>query len=340
MISCCEWAGRKGYNCFSSAVGSLLAGYGYPALAPALDSGFDFYYQPSSCWRLGSLGVWPGSEHGMVARNLKRLFGVDVTVREEESWGTVVARLARPGHPLVMALANKSLAHIPRGELVELVPHYLVLSGGNGGEVRFRDAFLGQAGALTLDDLERASCFVTDDGEEVRYRVCELSGITIPGRVVAEYAASPGKLARDMLLPDMALPSLERGDAAVVGPEAIRRVATDLESMGATANRRNLRVLGQSLRYVQYQRTCFGRFLGEFGTIRPDLAATIDALIARLHALGRSWFDVRVRAQYLALRSTGPAVAPVVGVLRVLADEEGAFLQQLRSLKSTLSDEE
>jgi hypothetical protein len=328
--------GWKGYNCFSSVVGSLLTAHAYPAVSLALDSGFDFYYRPGPRWALGSFGVWPGSEHAMVARNLRTLFGIDLSLQSEPDWSVLEERLPGPDGFLVVAVVNTALPHTPRGEFIESVPHYLILSGRVGDMVTFHDSFFGRSGTISVRALERATDFVSDDGEVVRRRVCEFAGLTSPGRLSAPYIASPEKVARDTLPADAPLDTSGAGREEVFGPEAIRRLAEDLGTTDSGLVAGNLRAVAQSLRYVQYQRACFVRYLDEFGAFLPRLREPAALLAGQVRATIQSWFSVRFQAQYLS-RKSRPFVAPSLGgLLRELANREETILSQLGRLKGVL----
>jgi hypothetical protein len=212
----------------------------------------------------------------------------------------------------MVALCNLACPHIPRRDVLPATCHYVLVEGLNGDDVQVHDPFLGHRGPMPRARFLDASVFRTFDGEEVTRRTADLAvgadaERNAGQRALAAFAEPPGEWPEP---------------ARAVGPDAMRAFARDVELRDGTEQ---LASLFQPLRYVQYQRQVYPRYLEQVSVLAPQLAELLGAAASCARQAADGWLRIKTLAQYAAASRRSECLGRLAAEIRAAAALDAAI---------------
>jgi hypothetical protein len=326
----------RGYNCFASSLGTVLAAGGYARLPLALSGGVDFFLTAGTGRYLGRVGVWPGTEHPRIVQCLRAVHGVEVATSERSSWRDMVAARARApvcGEMAVVAVNSKRWPLTPPASRDVALVHYVIAWAPSETQLAVYDSFVGRSLVLDPQQLDDLCVFADFTGLEVAYRAA-LLGDLAPG-APAPGAARGG--AADQVAASLRAATADYGpvDGAKRGAAAIREVAALVAELHPDAEAQTLLDLAHELRFVQYQRA---GVVGYVDVLAQDLGASpaLRGLRALAVGLAERWFRIALGLRHVARRRDGELTGRLAASLRTAAQQEEQLLCGLCALRDEL----
>lgn len=321
----------KSYNCYNAAVGTVLTAAGYPFVALALNSSWDFYLDRLNPGDISMAGVFNATEHPAVGINLARIYDLELKEYACPDWGSWLAllsdKLKKGGLPMVR-LKNRFCEYIPKVERTGVLDHYLIATSLDEDRLCFFDSFLNHYGQFPLSRLKEIQESAMEPGEGRYFKTWILTGLTGEdyryvggggagcdagpvGRWAMSDAASgavvdSGSGGIRRMVNDVFFSSLPEG---AFGERNERRISRNEEAIkelgdllaGALPGgfgESALQCLSESLRYVQYQRKYFISSLEEIGSYFPGCRDEAAAISGRVNAISDDWFRLRLTILY------------------------------------------
>jgi hypothetical protein len=329
----------KSYNCYNAAAGSVLQAGGYPFIALALNSSWDFYLDLSHSGNISMAGVFNATEHPAVAMNLGRIYGLGITELICPDWGSCLSllsdKLGEGARPMIR-LKNKFCDYIPKVEMTGILDHYLIATSLDEDRFGFFDSFLNHHGHFPPNRLKEILEGFMEPGQGPGYTVWIISGA--PGNTAS---ADIRSILKDVFFTTLSKEAFARGDEGYINcnEDAIKQLGDFIMNgspgrFGESA----LQCLSESLRYVQYQRKYFISSLEEIGSYFPDCREEAAAISGRVNALSDDWFRLRLNILY-KLRRGGAGGSGRKGWVGDLAKELADGLYSISGKERTLKTE-
>ncbi len=329
----------RGYNCFSSAVGTLLRDAGATCIHTCMDSCCDFYYSPgATAAGRREAGVWPGAEHGAIYKRLPGFYRAQLVHRDDPDYRNALERVSRratEGRLSFLAVVNRAWPYIPMSTEMGTDWHYVVLCEVGSRAVQCYDPFFDRCVSVGHAELQQAADFRVEGSPAGRNRVYSLRSLGGPPRLTPcgeRYA----RLLSGLCLSPAERLAHEEGDMTF-GPEGIRLLAQALLDADGRGMRRRLLVLSQCFKDVHYQRVFFARFLREARRhgVADELVAGVETELADVTD---RWFRIKIATLYAARRQRGDTLRRLSKMLCGAADAERALLGSGERLAAGATD--
>lgn len=294
----------KGYNCFAATIGTLLLDDALPYIPFAVNTDWDFYFNPEAVGQIDMAGVYAGTVHPSIVNKARNIYGQELIYYHFRQWQECKAFLKYSYRPM-LCVCNKACPHIPqKGSRIPLV-HYLILTGCNGYNYYCYDSFLDCVCKFTEEELTKAMQL---SGTDDAYTVASLSlPYTLTHPQYKDY-----------------MPVYNEEMVA-----SIKSVPVSLVAYHEDLLRESIMVLVESFRYVQYQRKYFVNSLSLIAALHPFLSNKCESLSVQADDIADEWFRLRIRMQYnLKSRSSGLLDGITDGFERIAGMEE-RFLKNL-----------
>jgi hypothetical protein len=330
----------QSYNCYSSAIGALLARRGYALLSSILDSRWDFYYTKCAPLSPDGAGVWAGPEHSGINQSIRTAFGIEAlarTVERTTEFCEMLADLCSIDNPIVVTVQNLSLGYIPGCSLIGSACHYLLAIGCCDRSINVYDPVFDRSYSMPLAALAAASRFTTSSGEVVHQRVLTLrddhGSVSGTSRPTTRRA-----IGRCFLRPSLAQLLPDAGHV-LLGSAAVTALADDLDKPTQADVYERLQIVSQRLKEAHYQRRFFLRALGEIQQEFPAVQRRVPDAARILDGVVQGWFQAKTLMLYVAQKACSRAFGRLSPALRRLAEKERQAEQVLGQVDSVLSAE-
>jgi len=332
----------QSYNCFSSAVGSLLTYYRMPWISSVLDSSCDFYYQPIFTLGKREVGVWPGPEHPVIQERMRLFYGLEIRDYEHKCWQDALKLIEHhlaDGGLVFAAVENYSCPYIPMRNAVGRDWHYLIILRRNTNNIYYYDSFFDKTGYMTLSQLQNSMRFTLGDGQTVFNRVYIVHNTfseLIPKDVLSSVEWYQTCIHKVDPYNSITAKLLSERINILFGPLAIRLLADNLAYSKNTQCSRRLLLLSQCFKDVHYQRVFFLRFLKEMKVAYRQVSPNIDKVMGEVVLSTKKWFRAKTFALYASHKEHNMFNDYLSKILLEIADIEERLLVNLAYILGSL----
>ncbi len=317
---------EKGYNCFCSPVGVMLALHSLPFINSVLYQRWDFLYdqnQPVDFYKL--IGMLHRLTQSSIKENLSRLYQIELKKKVEPD-GLNAFKLLKQrldnGTPIMVMLDLYQLHYLPHSQRQNHHLHFLIVTGYNEhtNEVSIIDSFAGYNGTIPLDIFNGARQGIIN-GMSLQNRWYEFE---FPADIV-----NVSQTTMENFVKRSIKHIFHPLSDTINGPDALQMFVADIQTWQKADVKNQMRKAAEYIRDIEWQRKGFLAFLKEIKSyLKPE---TVEELFNLVQEIIDMWAGIR-RSLYLNhFRDDTTQLVTMASTILEITKKEKQFVYNINS---------